>query len=56
MDKQTQAALQATKEIMVKFIEVGRVSPNNFQEIFPIIFKQVLDSLRESAANDRSGD
>jgi hypothetical protein len=42
MDKTEQQALQVTKEIMVKFIEVGRISPTNFSEYFAIIYDEVL--------------
>lgn len=30
MDKNQKQAIQVAKEIIVKFIEVGRISPNNF--------------------------
>jgi hypothetical protein len=36
--------LKAAKEIVVKFIEVGRVSPASF----PDTFKMVIDTLRQS--------
>jgi hypothetical protein len=35
--------LRTTKEIVVKFIEVGRVSPASFDESFRNIFKTVKD-------------
>lgn len=41
---QEELILKVTKEIVVKFIEVGRVSPTSFAEIF----KAVNDSVRES--------
>ncbi|MBG0778021.1 MAG: hypothetical protein H0S85_16465 [Desulfovibrionaceae bacterium] len=41
-EKDTKLALQAAKEIVVKFIEVGRVTPQNFQEIFPDVYAVVL--------------
>ncbi len=34
MDKIQKQALQVAKEIVVKFIEVGRISPSNFSEHF----------------------
>ena len=37
-------ALKVAKEIVVKFIEVGRLSPASFPETF----KLVLDSVRQS--------
>ena len=36
--------LKAAKEIVVKFIEVGRVSPASFNDTF----KMVIDTLRQS--------
>lgn len=49
LERQQKEALQATKEIVVKFIEVQRISPTNFAEMFPAIYKVVLSSVRESA-------
>ncbi len=51
-DRDTQAPLsprdelimKAAKEIVVKFIEVGRVSPASFADTF----KMVIDTLRQS--------
>jgi hypothetical protein len=45
MDKTEQQALQVTKEIMVKFIEVGRISPTNFPEHFATIYEEVLQTV-----------
>ncbi len=50
MDKEKQQALQVTKEIMVKFIEVGRVSPTNFAEIFPVVYQDVLRAVTSDSA------
>jgi hypothetical protein len=36
--------MKAAKEIVVKFIEVGRVSPSGFADTF----KMVIDTLRQS--------
>jgi len=36
--------IKVAKEIVVKFIEVGRVSPSSFAETF----KTVMDALRQS--------
>lgn len=48
MEKQYRDALQVTKEIVVKFIEVQRISPGNFAELFPAIYKVVLTSVLEN--------
>ncbi len=38
--------LRASKEIAVKFIEVGRLSPSNFGETFKIIYDAIDDTVR----------
>jgi hypothetical protein len=45
MDKTEREALQISKEITVKFIEIQRVSPGNFSEIFPAVHRVVTDSI-----------
>jgi len=45
MEPLKKQALQVTKEIIVKFIEVGRISPNNFAEHFAHIYQHVLTTL-----------
>lgn len=45
MEKEHKEALQVTKEIVVKFIEAQRISPSNFAELFPAIYKVVLSTL-----------
>ena len=45
MDKVHKETLQVTKEIIVKFIESGRVSPANFEEIFPAVYTVVRRTL-----------
>ena len=49
MGKENKEALQVTKEIIVKFIETQRISPSNFAEHFPAIYKIVLDTLEDNA-------
>jgi hypothetical protein len=39
--------LKAAKEIVVKFIEVGRVSPSSFAETFKMIIDTLHQSLKE---------
>ena len=48
MDKVHKETLQVTKEIVVKFIEAGRVSPANFEEIFPSVYNVVRRTLVDS--------
>lgn len=38
--------LKTTKEIVVKFIEVGRLSPANFEETFKSIYDAVRNTVR----------
>lgn len=52
MGKEHKEALQVTKEIVVKFIETQRISPNNFAEHFPAIYKIVLDTLEAETTQD----
>jgi len=50
MDEQI---LRATKEIVVKLIETGRVSPTGFHETFRSVYKTIDDTVksRPSAAD-----
>ncbi|GAB6887803.1 hypothetical protein JCM13304A_13010 [Desulfothermus okinawensis JCM 13304] len=38
-------AVQVTKEIIVKFIEIGRISPTNFDQFFAPIYREVLKTI-----------
>jgi hypothetical protein len=38
--------LKATKEIVVKFIECGRLSPSGFAEAFQNIYQTVADTVK----------
>ena len=49
MEKLQKDALQASKEIVVKFIEGGRVSPANFSEVFPAVYAVVLRTIMSGA-------
>ena len=40
------AILKVAKEIVVKFIEVGRLAPGNFDEMFRAIYQSVRDTVR----------
>jgi hypothetical protein len=47
--------LRATKEIVVKFIEVGRISPTSFNESFKSIYRAISESVHgESMPGDES--
>ena len=45
MKKEEEIALKVTKEIVVKFIEVGRLSVNSFQEVWNQVYGAVMDSV-----------
>lgn len=38
--------LKATKEIVVKFIEAGRISPSGFHETFKNVHKTVSETVK----------
>ncbi len=40
--------LRAAKEIVVKFVEGGRVSPSSFKESFKEVYDAVEESVRDS--------
>jgi hypothetical protein len=40
--------LKAAKEIVVKFIECGRLSPNAFPEAFQSIYRTIADTVKSS--------
>jgi hypothetical protein len=46
LDKIQKEAVQVAKEMLAKFIETRTVSPNNFAEVFPAVYKVVHDTLR----------
>ncbi|MDI6797309.1 MAG: hypothetical protein QMD09_10205 [Desulfatibacillaceae bacterium] len=39
--------LKTAKEIVVKFIEAGRVSPTNFDESFKGIYRTLVEAVEE---------
>ena len=45
MERIEKEVLQVSKEIAVKFIETQRISPTNFAEIFPNVYKVVLETV-----------
>lgn len=40
--------LRTTKEIMVKFIETGRIYPATFPDTFKNVYRTVRDTVRET--------
>lgn len=47
MDKESREALQVAKELTCKFIETRTVSPGNFAEVFPVVYRVVARTIRE---------
>lgn len=47
MEKLEKEVMQVTKELAVKFIETQRLSPSNFEEIFPALYRVVLRTALE---------
>ncbi len=49
---QDEQILRASKEIVVKFIETGRVSPTGFPEAFKAIYRAVDETVKQSADSE----
>lgn len=52
MDKDSREALQVAKELTAKFIEARTVSPGNFAEIFPAVFRVVHETIRQCSVRE----
>jgi hypothetical protein len=53
---QDEQILRATKEIVVKFIEMGRLSPTGFPEAFKAIYRTVDETVKQAPPPDISGE
>lgn len=51
MKREEELTVKVTKEIVVKFIEAGRLSAASFDEVWGQIFKTVRDSMRGEKNN-----
>ena len=51
---QDEQILRTTKEIVVKFIETGRISPTGFPEVFKAIYRTVDETVKLSADLQRA--
>jgi hypothetical protein len=56
MTSQEEQILRASKEIVVKFIETGRVSPTGFAEAFKAIYRAVDETVKQSSAVQATDD
>ncbi len=52
MNADDERFLKATKEVMVKFIEMGTVSPSNFDEKFRRIYLTIKDTVLSARLTD----
>jgi hypothetical protein len=52
MKKEDELALKITKEIVVKFIEMGRLTVNSFDEVWENIHRSVTRSMKEDDPAD----
>jgi len=48
MKQEEELAVKVTKEVLVKFIEMGLLSVNAFDDVFKKVHKTVSESLREN--------
>jgi hypothetical protein len=53
---QDEQILRATKEIVIKFIETGRISPTGFSEAFKAIYLTVDETVKQSSAGQTTDD
>ena len=53
MKKEDELVLKVTKEIVVKFIEMGRLSVNSFDEIWQQVHQTVSASLEGDKSEDQ---
>ena len=47
MKKEDELVMKVTKEIVIKFIEIGRLSVNSFDEVFRQVHTTVQDSMSD---------
>ena len=45
MKPEDELALKVTKEVVIKFIEIGRLSVNSFQEVWNQVYGAVMNSV-----------
>ena len=56
MKKEHELAIKVTKEIVVKFIETGRISPTGFPDVFRSIYQAVDETVKQSSQTESPGD
>jgi hypothetical protein len=55
MDKAQKEILQVAKELTAKFIETRTISPNNFAEIFPMVYRVIREAALNDGADEEKG-
>jgi hypothetical protein len=53
MSSMDEHILKTTKEIVVKFIETGRISPSGFSESFKSIYHTIDETVKGATDNPR---
>lgn len=56
MNADDEMILKIAKEVVIKFIELGRVSPTNFEATFRAVFWAVKNTVVDSRASALSGE
>ena len=56
MQKEDELVLKVTKEIVIKFIEIGRLSVDSFDKVFRQIHETVHDSLLDRRLSEKLED
>ncbi len=56
MNKKEEMILKAAKEIVVKFIEVGNITPSSFHDHFRNIYQTVEAAVKSSEQDGPSGE
>ena len=56
MKKEDELVMKVTKEIVIKFIEIGRLSVNSFDEVFRQIHATVHEAMTDISLDIHSTD
>jgi hypothetical protein len=51
MKPEDEIAIKVSKEIVVKFIEIGRLSLNSFDDVFRQVYATVSDTLKGGSSS-----
>jgi len=52
MKDDREMVLKMTKEIIIKFIETGRISPSSFNETFHTVYEAINETLKDKTKKD----